>query len=194
MLYGRREKLKGIEKPIGKYFSKLGLTPNQWTVLSILFSIFSAFLLLKSEFLAAGVLILLTGAIDIVDGAVARYTKKSSKRGAYLDTVADRVSEFIVLLGFAAVPYPVFFLKPEIWILLLLFGGMMTTYVKAAAYEKGLGRIKGGILERAERLFALAFAAFLTEFSPLYGICLISLISVFTLISALQRFLIAFRG
>jgi phosphatidylglycerophosphate synthase len=94
--------------------------------------------------------------MDIIDGAVARYSNQVSKKGAYLDTIVDRYVEFLIILGLLLAHLPHVILPSDVWILIFLFGAMMTTYVKAAAAEKGLSSIvKGGVLERAERLLLI---------------------------------------
>ena len=73
----------------------------------------------------------------MVDGAVARVTKTASKFGAYLDTIVDRYVEAIIAFGLLFAALPGFYIPAYAWIFLYLFGGMMTTYAKAAAKEGG---------------------------------------------------------
>jgi len=61
-----------IRKRIGKMFSKLELSPNQWTILSLVFSLTAAFFLFQQKYLISALLIIVSGVIDLIDGAVAR--------------------------------------------------------------------------------------------------------------------------
>ncbi len=189
--YASREKFSGLSSGIGKVFSKFGLSPNQWTMLSILPALGAFWFLVQGEYIHAAGMFIVSGFLDMVDGAVARETGKTSKKGAYLDTIVDRYVEFIVVFGiFFAAMYnglPHFLIAAESWIFLFYFGSIMTTYAKAAAKEKGLGEIRGGILERAERLGILFIGMLLASVEPLYLVYTIALLAVLTNLSALQR-------
>lgn len=83
---------------------RIGATPNQVTFFSFLVGLLSAFCfsrgnLLNTFFGAA--LLQLSIIIDCVDGELARYTRKFSKLGAWLDAVTDRVKEYLVFLALA---------------------------------------------------------------------------------------------
>ena len=83
---------------------RIGATPNQVTTLSFLIGLYSAYLFSRGEFLPIffGALLLQVSIIvDCVDGELARYTRKFSKLGAWLDAVTDRVKEYLVYLGLA---------------------------------------------------------------------------------------------
>jgi len=131
----------------------------------------------------------------MVDGAVARVTGKASRFGAYLDTIVDRYVEAIIVFGLLFIGLPEFFIPIYAWIFLYLFGSMMTTYAKAAAKEKEIipegKELKGGILERAERLIILFIGIIAAAFNPMYLTYVIVLLAILTNISALQRIWIA---
>ncbi len=195
MLYEKREKFKKLEIKIGKSFSKLNLTPNQWTLSSLLFVLLSFYFIITNNFILAFLAFLFTSLIDFIDGAVARATNTVSVLGGYLDTIVDRIVEFLIILALFFSEYPPFFLSSKTWLLLLLFGSFMTTYTKAAAVEKGLRKdgIKGGLVERGERMILLLLIIFLSTFSKKYASFLIAVSAVLTNLSALQRFLIVIK-
>ncbi len=188
-LYRQREKFQDLSIRIGMAFSRLGLSPNQWTMLSILPVIAGLWFLYYSQFLQAALLLLLSSFLDFVDGSVARVTGRVSRLGAYFDTIVDRYVEFIIVLGILLAGIPGFLIPSAAWILLYLFGAMMTTYAKAAAMEKGLTEreIRGGIFERAERLILLFVGLLLASLEPLYLTYTVALLAVLTNISAVQR-------
>ena len=198
-LYKNREKFSQLSVKIGILFSKIPISPNKWTIISLIPALVAAYFLARDQFLVAAALFLIAGFLDMVDGAVARVTGRVSKFGAYLDTVVDRYVEVLIILAllFVALPEQGFFLPIRVWIFLYLFGSLMTTYVKAAAKEKEIipegSELKGGILERAERLILLFAAIVAAAFYPIALSYVIVLLAVLTNFSALQRIWIA-RG
>lgn len=188
-LYRHRERFQELSIRIGMAFSRLRLSPNQWTMLSLLPVMAGFWFLCYSQFLPAALLLLLSSFLDLVDGSVARVTGRVSRLGAYFDTIADRYVEFIIVLGILLAGIPGFLIPPAAWILLYMFGAMMTTYAKAAAMEKGLveRELRGGLFERAERLILLFVGLLLATLEPLYLTYTVALLAVLANISAAQR-------
>ena len=195
MLYKNREMFYELSTKIGKSLSKIPLSPNQWTIFSLAPAIIAVYFFANQNFLIAGGLFILAGFLDMVDGAVARVTGKTSVFGAYLDTIVDRYVEAIIAFGLLFAGLPAFVIPADAWIFLYLFGGMMTTYAKAAAKEKEIipkgTELKGGILERAERLILLFAGIIAASFNPIYLTYAIAMLAIFTNISPLQRIWIA---
>ena len=195
MLAENREKFKKIEIKTGEVFSKFGLTPNQYTLISLLFVIISFYFLIKTNLILALIFFLLAAILDFIDGAVARFTKKATKKGAYLDTISDRYVEGIILLGFLFLPLADFLLPAKIWIFLAFFGSLMTTYAKAAAKEKELveTELKKGLLGRGERIVLIILAMILGSLNFSWLIYPIIILAIFSNITALQRIFLAFK-
>ncbi|MDO8624505.1 MAG: CDP-alcohol phosphatidyltransferase family protein [Candidatus Diapherotrites archaeon] len=191
MLYAQREKFEHISVKIGILISRIPLTANQWPALSVVPVLAAFWFLAKNDFLAAGILFLISAFLDMVDGAVARVTKTSSKYGAYLDTITDRYIEGIIIFGLLFSNLPNWIVPVSVWIFAYFFGSFMTTYAKAAAKEKEIiesgKELRGGLLERAERLFILFVGIVLAAFDPLWLVYVLALLAVLTNISALQR-------
>jgi archaetidylinositol phosphate synthase len=186
-----KEKFRKIEVLVGKFFSLFPLTPNQYTLTSIIFGIGAFYSLTKQNLILATFLFLLASFLDFVDGAVARYKNISTKIGAYLDTICDRYVEGMLLFGMLFLPLPQIFLPHFAWLFLILFGSLITTYAKAAAKEKDLvfSELKGGLLSRGERIILLLIALILGIIEPTFTLmtyCLI-LIAILTNITAFQR-------
>lgn len=193
MLYKNRDKFSNLSIKIGMAFSRLKISPNAWTALTLAPAIAAAFFIIKEEFLAASLFFFLASFLDLVDGSVARVTGRVTKKGAYLDTIMDRYVEGIIIISlfFAALPNYIF--NTGLWLMLFLFGSSMTTYAKAAAKEKLDAEIKGGVAERAERLVILfigLLAGSLDKTYLTYSIVLLAVVSNFT---ALQRIYIAIK-
>ena len=210
MLSENREKFKKIEIKTGEFFSKLGLTPNQYTLISLFFAILDFYFLIKNPSTAKGgdermfididlilalIFFLLATILDFIDGAVARFTQKATKKGAYLDTISDRYIEGIILLGFLFLPLADFLLPAKVWIFLALFGSFLTTYSKAAAKEKEMvtEELKKGLLGRGERVILIFLAMLLGIFNLSFVIYPIIILAIFSNITAFQRIYLALK-
>ena len=195
MLEEKREKFKRISNWTGSIFSKLGLTPNQYTLISLVFVLVSFYFLIKERLILALIFFLLAAFLDFIDGAVAKFLEKKTKKGAYLDTISDRYVEGIILLGFLFLPLADFLLPAKIWIFLAFFGSLMTTYSKAAAKEKELTQkeLKKGLLGRAERIILIILAIFLGIFNLSWMLYPIIFLAVFSNLTALQRIYLSLK-
>lgn len=184
-----RQKFSGLSESIGRTCAKFGFSPNQWTLLTLIPTFAALWFLVQESFLFAAIFFIVASFIDMVDGAVARATNRVSTLGGYLDTIVDRYVEGIILLGLLFTSLPDLFLSLEVWVFLFLFGGMMTTYAKAAAKEKDLvtTETSGGLLERAERLLLLFLGMLLALHTPLFLTAMVALLAILANITALQR-------
>ena len=190
MLYKRRKHFDSLGKKIGAAFSKLPMSPNQWTCLSLILTLVTLYFFTSHNFIPAAFVFALTAFIDMIDGSVARAAKKVTKFGGYLDSVSDRVIEFLIILGFFSINYPIFILPSSLWLLFLFFGAFMSTYARAAAFEKQVYKdLRGGLLEHTDRLLAYLLVIAVSAFSFVYASYLIALVSILSNISALQRFI-----
>ncbi len=190
-LYKHRERFQGFSIKIGIAFAKLRLSPNQWTLLALVPALIAFWFLAKEQFLWAGLFFIVSAFIDIVDGSVARVTDRVTKFGAYLDTVIDRYVEGIIVFGLLFASLPMFIFPIYVWVFLYFFGSLMTTYVKAAAKEKELvepgNELKGGLLERVERLLVLFVGIILAYFDPFYLTSILVVLAALTNLSAIER-------
>lgn len=188
-LYKNRDNFAGVSEKIGAFFSKLGLTPNQWTFLSVIVVLIAGWFLINHNFFIGAVFVAISVFLDVVDGAVARHTKTASSRGAYIDTIVDRYVEAIIIFALLFITLPIFIFDASIWLFAYFFGFMMTTYAKASAKEKGLTKneIRGGFLERSDRVILLTIGLFLASLNQTYLIYIIILLAFLSNITALQR-------
>ena len=102
MLNNLRETLQPALEKLGKGFAATGLSPNFWTVVSLIVALSAAVVYgMGVEFglIIGGILLLVSGFFDMVDGQVARVTGKTSKKGEYLDSMFDKISEVAIFLG-----------------------------------------------------------------------------------------------
>ncbi len=154
MLNNLRESLKPYLQQIGRIFASTGISPNVWTAIGLAFAFLSSFVYgigFEFSLILGGIILLISGFFDIVDGQVARYTNKISKSGGFLDSVFDKIAEvaifFGILIGGYAEPYLVF---------IAITLSLLVSYTRAQADSIGI-KLQGiGIGERAERLMAIA--------------------------------------
>lgn len=154
MLNNLRNSLQPYLEKIGKAFASTGLSPNFWTGVGIAVAFASALvygLNLEFALIIGGILLLVSGFFDIVDGQVARVTQKTSKKGALLDSIFDKIAEVAIFLGILiggyAEPYLVF---------LAISLSLLVSYTRARAESLEI-KLQGiGIGERAERLLVIA--------------------------------------
>jgi archaetidylinositol phosphate synthase len=144
---------------------------------------------LYEQYVLGAVFIALSGFVDLIDGAVARHTGRVTKEGAYIDTIADRYAEILYALPLAFIAIPNVLIPFKAWLMLYIFGAMMTTYAKAAAKEKELGveEIRGGLVERAERVTIYTLGLLLASIDTLYLAYTVMVLAVLVNISAVQR-------
>jgi len=183
------------------WFSALGLGPNHWTMLSLV-PASAGFLALASHHLAVGlVLFAASGFIDIVDGAVARATNSSTASGAFIDGVLDRYVELFLCLGLTLyLSTESYLLLPiPFWMVLMIFGSVMTSFVRAYADHRGivkdplLQKRMGGLLERAERLMVLYLGMLIGIFDQRWLVWAVVLVAILSNATAVQRIVFTVR-
>lgn len=158
-----------LEKRIVPTLINLKLTPNHVTYGGFLISMLAGLSFTVFP-LVGGLLTLITGLLDTLDGSLARATGQSKKFGAFLDSVLDRYTELIIYLGIWYYFYRLEVKTPffSLLILLILFGSLMVSYTRARA--EGLGeRCLVGFFQRGERIILLGIAGIVNPFVNLSG-------------------------
>ncbi|MCX6775298.1 MAG: CDP-alcohol phosphatidyltransferase family protein [Candidatus Micrarchaeota archaeon] len=191
---------------MGMLFSKIPLSANGWTVLSVVPAILGFVLLLYKQMDYALILFIISSVMDAIDGGVARVTGTVSNLGAYLDGMMDRVVEGLLFIGIMLYGIPdlvvgTYATPSYMWIaLLLFFGSAMVSYSQAYAThrrvlrsEKRISKMPG-ILERAERLVLVFLGMLLYRFNPVYLTYAIALAAVLSMITMMQRVLFTIRN
>ncbi len=175
---------KDILEPIASVLNKIGLTPNTMTILGLAGNTIGAYFLWHGEMLIGGLIILVMGPIDALDGTMARLRGEPSKFGAFVDSVTDRYSELVIFLGLLL--YYNSLDTPNAWIHILgvylaAAGSVLVSYIRARAQSLGY-EAKVGILTRVERYAVLAPSLIFNI--PWVGIWIIAVLANIT---ALQR-------
>lgn len=167
--------------PIGRGLRRVGITPDILTASGLVISAITAWLIAAGELRWAVLGIALSGLVDLLDGSVARTSGLASPRGSFFDSVADRVSDALVLGGCA------WYLMGDggrlaMLPLAALALSMLISYERAKAEALGFDA-RGGLMERAERMVLLGVALFLHLLVPALWIMV-----VLTALTAVHRF------
>jgi CDP-diacylglycerol--glycerol-3-phosphate 3-phosphatidyltransferase len=178
----RRNLAYRITDPIVGILSKSGITPNALTLISLALNIATAYVIATGHFLLGGVLVLVSGSFDLFDGALARFTKQTTKFGAILDSTVDRISEAALLCGLLIwyVPQGGASLK-IVLIFVALIGSFLVSYIRARAEGLGL-QCQVGLFTRAERVIVLAIGLLVNQI--FIAVCVLV---VFSFITVVQR-------
>jgi archaetidylinositol phosphate synthase len=195
--------LQPTMRKIGLTFASLGVSANFWTTISLATSIAAGAVYaiasssttigmevstIRFSWLYAsvigGILLLISGFFDVIDGSVARATKQTSKKGAFLDSSFDKISEAIIFIGIAAGN-----LANPILCMIALSLSILVSYVRARAESLGV-ELKGiGIGERAERLLIIAIMGMVPVIGAMqWAVIVVSVVAGLTLI---QRIAVA---
>jgi phosphatidylglycerophosphate synthase len=182
-----KEKFLNLFIPISGFLSKRRVSPNIITFLGTLISFFAGFLFYLGQTLLAGLSVILSGFMDIIDGQVAKLSGKETRFGGVLDSSLDRYSEIFIYLGISLL----FFRKGDeltsFMTILALIGSMLVSYVKARAEGAGIP-LKSGFFQRAERFFFISSGGILGVEILKVFMYIIALVSHIT---AIQRIVIA---
>jgi len=154
MLGKLREKYQKAMYPVGKAVGRMGLSPNLTSLLSVVVAGLAGLFFFSHNLVWGTIFIALSGALDMIDGAVARATGKASRFGTVLDHVLDRYAEFLMMLGIIGGGYVGWY-----WGLFSLFGMAMASYTRAKAESVGVERCEVGLAERQEKLIILMMGA-----------------------------------
>jgi CDP-diacylglycerol--glycerol-3-phosphate 3-phosphatidyltransferase len=174
----------GVERglgPLGDRLRRLGVSADALTVFGLLASVATAILIGTGNLGWAVVGVIVAGLSDLLDGAIARGSGQASPRGAFFDSVADRVSDALLLGGVA------WYLAGEsAYLPILAFAvaacSMLVSYERARAEALGINA-RGGLMERAERFVFLSIGLAFGILVPVLWVML-----VLTALTAADRF------
>ena len=176
--------------PIVSPLAAVGVTPNMISVAGFAGNVGAGALAAGGHFVAAGVLMLVFSALDLLDGALARKTSTVTKFGAVFDSVLDRVSEAAVLGGLLFHYTQAGGHTAEIVLCYAaIVGSIMVSYVRARAEGIGL-TLREGLFTRAERVLMLGGALIIGHGVVLWALWILAALSHFT---AAQRVFAVWR-
>jgi CDP-diacylglycerol--glycerol-3-phosphate 3-phosphatidyltransferase len=187
----RRSLAESVAPPLGRLLARTPLTPDVLTWLGFIITVGAAVLIAFNHFLAAGVLVLVAGLFDMLDGALARLTDRVSRFGAVLDSTLDRLSEAAVLLALLSV----FAREQDVTMSLLigvtLVGSLMVSYIRARMEGMGI-ECKAGLFTRPERVVIISLGLMLNQFDFAL-LSALGVITFFSWITVVERLVYAWR-
>jgi len=184
-----RDSLQPTMAKLGASFASTGLSANFWTGLGVAVSVAAGivyashsipFIELDWYYAAVigGVLLLISGFFDVVDGSVARITKQTSRKGAFLDSSFDKIAEVTIFAGIAFGN-----LADTFWCIIGVGMSLLVSYTRARAESLGV-ELKGiGVGERAERLLIIAIIGMVPLREAMeWAVIIVSIVAGITLI------------
>ncbi|MFB0565630.1 MAG: CDP-alcohol phosphatidyltransferase family protein [Candidatus Aminicenantaceae bacterium] len=174
--------------PVAKFLVHIKVSPNSISIIALIAGLGAGVLFYFEKLFLAGILIIVCGIFDIIDGKVAVQANKKSLYGAIFDSSLDRYSEFFIYLGIA-----VYFRSHwALWLTFLaIIGSTMVSYTRARA--EGLGiECKVGFMQRAERMAFLSSGTIIGSLFQIFDYTMIIVLSFIALVSnitAIQRIL-----
>ncbi|MGH9401659.1 MAG: CDP-alcohol phosphatidyltransferase family protein [Terriglobia bacterium] len=165
-----------------------GVHPNILTSIGLLINLVAAYLFAVGYFRWAGVVIIVAAIFDLTDGPVARNTHRVTPFGGFLDSVLDRYSDLLLLVGLL-----VYYSRANrFWYVILvaacMIGAIMTSYTRARA-ENVIPSCKVGFLERPERIVLFIIGALADRMAPVLWV-----IVVFSNLTVFHRVVHTYRG
>jgi len=173
---------------VGRWFARLGVTPNMATVIGLALNVAVAIVIASGHPRWGGVFLLVASAFDMVDGAIARATGATSKFGGFLDSTLDRYSEVVVYIGL------VIWLNQTsddhlgaVLVTIASSGALLISYARARAEAAGY-TASVGLVARPERVVLLALCLIINQ--PMWALWILA---VATHITAFTRILHVWR-
>ncbi len=152
--------------------------PNFLTFFGLVINAGAAVLLASGRFFAAGLVIITGGIFDMVDGRVARATNQVTRFGGFFDSVIDRYSDLILLMGLLVYYASINRFFYIVLTAVVMTGCVMVSYTRARA-ECIIPKCKVGFMERPERIVLFIIGALFNRMAPvLWVIAVISNVTV----------------
>ena len=173
--------------PLGK----AGVTPNMLTVLGVLLASITGYAYTLAPrnrvyLVYCGVLIIVSGFVDAIDGVLARSTGKVTRFGGFFDSVADRYSDAVIYTGIIVAGLCNLLIG-----LVTLFASMLVSYARARAEMEGVKMAGIGLAERAERMTFLSLCSIVAFWwAPAlnYGVAILAVLALITVIQRIMYF------
>jgi len=165
-----------LTQPAVRLLARTSITPSIITWFGFLLAVGAAALIIAGHLFAAGFVVLFAGFFDMLDGALARHTNRTTRFGAVLDSTLDRLSEAVLLIGILLYVGD----QSSVAVLLVclaLLGSLLVSYIRARAEALGLECLVG-LFTRAERVIVLALGLLLNQI--VIALAIIVVFSFFT--------------
>lgn len=183
----RKKVGRRITDPVVPLISRLKLTPDLMTLIGLIINLVAATIIGSGHLFLGGIIFLLAGLFDMLDGALARYMQETTKFGAIFDSTADRLTEGAFFLSFIFITSPATWPYNTTYQLVLIFtamiGSFLTSYIRARA--EGLSiECTVGLFTRVERVIILAAGLLVNQL-----FIALTIVAIFSFVTAGQRFI-----
>jgi len=185
-----RIKIESRVNYVAQLIAKTRMSPNTLTLLSLVVVVAGLpMVVITRRGLVLAAVVILSGFLDVLDGAVARVLKASTARGALLDSLIDRVCEalyavYALILGLDPLVVTVF-----------LFLSLITSYLRSRGESLGVSLMGVGLMERAERLIGLVITAIVLEvFSHAAANAVLLILACLVGVTVIQRTVYIWRN
>ncbi len=176
-----------LTRSVVRLLARAHISPNAVTWFGFILALGGAALIITGHLFAAGFVALIAGFFDMLDGALARSTDRTTKFGGVLDSTLDRLSEAVLLLGILFVYAAGNSVPGVLLVAITLVGSMLVSYIRSRAEALDL-KCEVGIFTRPERVVVLSLGLLLSRFSYALTIALV-IIAVFSFVTIIQRML-----
>jgi CDP-diacylglycerol--glycerol-3-phosphate 3-phosphatidyltransferase len=189
-----------LTRPLVDVLIRAGISPNAITTFGTIFVVASGVAFGLGRIELGGLLYLLSGVVDTLDGAVARANQQVSRFGSFYDSTLDRIGDGATFMGIA-----VFYLQaPEggvahrdLAIMLALvagFSSQVVSYARAKAESLGID-CRVGIAQRAERIVLIGVPSLLFGAGPqgLLLFWIVAFLALASVVTVIQRFVHVYR-
>lgn len=189
---------RGFLETVGRFFVRLGVTPNQLTLVGLILQAMVAAVIATGRLQLGGVLLVLFSIFDAFDGTVARLTGRASKFGSFFDSTLDRYAEAFVLFGLLVYETGQPDARTEVLLIYAsIVGSLLVSYTRAKAESLGI-KCMEGILTRAERVMLLVVGLVLSPYQiwilPNSMIVVLWLLAILSNVTAVQRIWAVFKA
>ena len=176
-----------LTRRVVSVLAKTPITPSALTWFGFIISLVAAVLIARDSLLAAGIVMLVGGSFDMMDGALARLTDKVTRFGAVLDSTLDRLSEAALLIGVLVLWAADGDQNGVLLVGVTLTVSLTVSYLRSRAEALGL-ECKGGLFTRPERIIVLALGLVFDQL-----VIALLIIAAFSIFTVLQRLIIIWR-
>jgi CDP-diacylglycerol---glycerol-3-phosphate 3-phosphatidyltransferase len=162
-------------------FAAAGIDPNVLTAVGFGINVLAAYLFAYGYFRWAGATVVLAAVFDLTDGPVARVTERVTPFGGFFDSVIDRYSDLLLLVGLIVYYGRIARFWYVTLVAMAMIGAVMTSYTRARA-ENLIPKCKVGFLERPERIVLIIIGAFTDRMAPVLWV-----ITIFSQLTVIHR-------
>jgi len=172
---------------IVKAFAAAHINPNVLTAIGFGINVFAAYLFAYGYFRWAGATVILAAIFDLTDGPVARVTERVTPFGGFFDSVVDRYSDLLLLVGLLVYYGRIYRFWYVTLVAVAMIGAVMTSYTRARA-ENLIPKCKVGFLERPERIVLIIIGALTDRMAPVLWV-----ITVFSQLTVIHRIVFTYQ-